>query len=52
MIAHILGQMFRWPDGNVVGNLLASVIWASAFEWRLRVHHRRTRQAVNGGGSG
>jgi len=25
---HILWQMFDWPGGNVLGNLIASVMWA------------------------
>jgi hypothetical protein len=28
MILHILGVMFSWPDGIVVGNLIASMLWA------------------------
>lgn len=27
-IGAVLAQMFSWPGGNVVGNLLASVLWA------------------------
>ena len=28
MIDHVLWQMFDWPGGNVLGNLLASALWA------------------------
>jgi len=44
----VLWILFNWPSGIVLGNLLASVIWASVFEWRLRIHHRKIRQSVNG----
>lgn len=33
-------QILSWPNGIIVGNLLASVIWSAVFEWRLRVQQR------------
>lgn len=36
-------ELFNWPNGIVVGNLIASVIWSVVFEWRLRVHRRVQR---------
>lgn len=35
-------ELFNWPNGIVVGNLLASVLWSAVFEWRLRVHRKKT----------
>lgn len=46
MFLHILWQVFNWPAGIIVGNLLASVVWSSLFEWRLTRHHRKSRQHV------
>lgn len=40
MFGHILWQLGNWPNGIIVGNLIASVVWSSLFEWRLRVHHK------------
>ena len=37
-MGHVLWQMFGWPGGNVLGNLLASVIWAAPALWHL---HRK-----------
>lgn len=48
---HILWVMFNWPSGIVVGNLIASVLWASIFEWRLKVHHHRIRDSIQGKGN-
>jgi hypothetical protein len=28
-VAHVLAEMFAWPDGIVVGNLIASALWAA-----------------------
>lgn len=39
-MSHVLWEIGNWPNGIVVGNLMASVIWASVFEWRLRIHRR------------
>lgn len=43
---HILWIIFNWPNGIVVGNLMASVIWASLFEWRLKAHHKKLREHI------
>jgi hypothetical protein len=40
MIKHVFLILLGWPYGIILGNLLASVVWSSVFEWRLRVHHR------------
>jgi len=48
-VIHVLLVLFGWPNGIVLGNLLASVIWAVLFEWRLRIHHRRIRQSIQEG---
>ena len=41
---HILSTMFSWPNGIVVGNLLASAIWAPVgiihLDRLMRRHHR------------
>lgn len=38
-LGHVLWQMFDWPNGNVLGNLIASLIWAlpalAHLHWRL-----------------
>lgn len=47
MIGHILWELANWPNGIVVGNLIASVIWSAVFEWRLRVHHKNTTDKHN-----
>ena len=46
-VVHILWQLLGWPAGIILGNLLASVIWAGLAEWRLTVHGRRTDKNVN-----
>lgn len=33
-------QILSWPNGIIVGNLLASVVWSTVFEWRLRVQNK------------
>lgn len=45
---HIVWTLFNWPNGIVLGNLMASVIWAALFEWRLRVHHRKIHLMIHG----
>jgi hypothetical protein len=39
---HILWVMFNWPNGIVLGNLLASAMWAvpafAHLHWRLGKH--------------
>lgn len=39
---HILSEMFGWPSGNVLGNLIASAIWAAPALWHL--HAKLNRQ--------
>lgn len=43
-MSHILGEMFGWPSGNVLGNLMASAMWTTPalahLHWRQRRHHR------------
>ena len=43
---YLFVTLFGWPAGIVLGNLLASVMWASLFEWRLRIHHRKLGELV------
>jgi hypothetical protein len=43
---HVIIEILGWPNGIIVGNLMASVIWSSVFEWRLRVHHKRTKDHI------
>lgn len=31
----VLWQLFSWPNGVLVGNLLASIVWQPAFFWHL-----------------
>ena len=40
-------ELLSWPDGIIVGNLIASVVWSSLFEWRLHIHHKKTDKAVS-----
>lgn len=41
---HILYEMFGWPQGIVVGNLIASALWAAPalvhLHRKLNKHHR------------
>jgi hypothetical protein len=46
-IGHILWVLLYWPGGIILGNLLASLIWSSIFEWRLGVHRRKTDRNVD-----
>lgn len=42
MTGHVLAELFRWPDGIVVGNLIASALWAvPAF---VHLHVKLNRQ--------
>jgi len=40
----ILRTLFAWPNGIVVGNLIASALWATPallhLHWRMNKHHR------------
>jgi hypothetical protein len=44
---HILWVLLGWPAGIILGNLLASVVWSSIFEWRLRVHHKKIHHLIH-----
>lgn len=46
MIAHIIVEMFAWPQGIVVGNLIASAITSSIVAMRNEVHHKRTQRLL------
>lgn len=46
MIGHILWQMFSWPGGNVLGNLVASALWATPALIHLHRKIDRHHQAV------
>lgn len=43
-MTRILWEMFNWPAGNVLGNLLASAIWATPalihLHRKINRHHR------------
>lgn len=45
-IGHVLWEVFDWPGGIIVGNLLASVVWSSVFEWRFRKHTKKITDHV------
>jgi hypothetical protein len=45
-IAHVLWELLYWPGGIILGNLLASLIWSSLFEWRLTKHHKKTHKVI------
>jgi hypothetical protein len=47
MIA-ILKTMFAWPQGIVVGNLIASGITSLIVIVRNEVHHKRLRKSMEG----
>jgi hypothetical protein len=38
--------LLGWPGGIILGNLLASVVWSSVFEWRLRKHHEKIKAHI------
>lgn len=46
-ITHVGWQLLGWPAGIILGNLLASVIWSSIFEWRLGVHRKKTDRSID-----
>lgn len=46
-VSHVAWQLLGWPAGIILGNLLASVVWSSVFEWRLKVHHKRIGKSVD-----
>lgn len=43
---NILREMFAWPQGIVVGNLIASGITGSFIAFRNEVHHKRTQRLL------
>ncbi len=40
-------EILSWPNGIIVGNLLASVVWSSLFEWRLRIHRKSIKAHID-----
>jgi len=46
-MGHVLGEMFRWPDGIVVGNLIASALWAAPA--LVHLHRKLDRQHAERG---
>lgn len=42
-VGHFLWILFNWPNGIVVGNLLASIIWMGIME---RQHHKRHEELM------
>ena len=46
--AHIAWQLLGWPAGIILGNLLASVVWSSIFEWRLGAHRKKQNDEIHG----
>jgi hypothetical protein len=53
---NILRTLFSWPDGIVVGNLIASALWAVPAVLHLdrlaRKHHREHLAAIKAGKGG
>lgn len=49
---HFLLTLFGWPDGIVVGNLIASALWAAPalahLHWKINRHHREQLAARDG----
>lgn len=43
-MTRVLGEMFSWPNGIVVGNLIASALWATPalihLHTKINRHHR------------
>jgi hypothetical protein len=50
-VIHILSVLFSWPGGIVVGNLLASAMWAAPalihLHRKIDRHHARVLAAVS-----
>lgn len=40
-------EILSWPNGIIVGNLLASVVWSAVFEWRLRFHRKAIKAHID-----
>jgi hypothetical protein len=55
MIGHIIWQLFYWPAGIVLGNLLANIIWESPSQIiharRLRKHHDKIKEHIDSVGT-
>ena len=51
MIFHLIRTLFHWPDGIVVGNLIASAIWAAPallhLHRKIDRNHREHMDALN-----
>jgi len=51
-VGSFLSTLFHWPDGIVVGNLIASALWAFPAILHLdrlaRKHHKEHMEAVKG----
>lgn len=49
-MGHVLWELFDWPGGIVVGNLIASVLWAAPalfhLHRKLDRHHREVQQQL------
>lgn len=45
---HVLAEMFSWPQGIVVGNLVASVIWAAPALVHLHRKLDRNHKEIKG----
>lgn len=41
-MGNVLKELFQWPEGIVVGNLIASVMWATPTF--LHMHHKLNKQ--------
>jgi hypothetical protein len=47
---HVIGELFSWPDGIVVGNLIASALWAGPallhLDRRMRKRHEQLKTHI------
>lgn len=47
---HFLAVLFSWPDGIVVGNLIASALWAGPallhLDRRMKKRHEALKQHI------
>jgi hypothetical protein len=50
-VIHIIRVLFSWPDGIVLGNLLASAMWAAPalihLHRKMNRHHARLLAAIS-----
>jgi hypothetical protein len=55
-VLHIVGEMFSWPGGIVVGNLLASAMWAGPallhLDRRMKKRHEQLKAHIHQVASG